>query len=439
MTSFSCSGGYPMPEYDFKPIEKKWHKKWEEASLFRAKADPKKPKFFCVEMFPYPSGSGLHMGHFRNYVIADTFARFKRMQGFSVLYPTGFDAFGLPAENAAIQRNLHPRDWTFSNIETMRKQMRAMNMSYDWSREVVTCVPEYYRWNQWLFLKMYEKGLAYKKKAPVNWCPSCETVLANEQVVAGKCWRASSHKTPSEVEVRDLEQWFLKITAYADELLRDIDTLKWPERVKTMQRNWIGRSEGTLVKFQLTGSNEHIHVFTTRPDTIFGCTFIALAPDHPLALELSKGTRQEKAVKEFVNRVVLHERRERTDTMKEGVFVGTSAVNPATGEEVPVYVTNFVLMEYGTGAVMCVPAHDQRDFDFALSYKLPIKAVIKPKDGEIRSDLMIKAYEDDGVLVNSGEFTGISNEGAKKKVTEWLQGKGLGRSSVQFKLRDWLI
>lgn len=425
---------WTVMDYDFKKIEPKWQKKWEEAGIFRAHVDPKKKKFYVLEMFPYPSGS-LHMGHFRNYTLGDTYARFKRMQGFNVLYPMGFDGFGLPAENAAIKHGEHPKNWTYRNIENYRRQMRLVGWSYDWTREVVTCDPDYYRWTQWIFLKLYERGLAYKKEAAANWCSKCRTVLANEQVIAGACWRHED--TP--VEIRQLSQWFFKITAYAEELLRDLDKLQWPERVKVMQRNWIGRSEGTLIKFPIADSNDHIHVFTTRPDTLFGCTFVTIAPEHPKTLELATRTEQEASVKEFINRVLLRERRERTDMTKEGVFTGRYAINPATDERIPIYTANFVLLEYGSGAVMGVPAHDQRDFDFALAYKLPIKAVIQPKDRALRSDLMVEAYVDDGVLVNSGEFSGLPNKEAAEKIASWLEAKGSGKRTVQYKLRDWLI
>ena len=419
---------------DFPVIAKRWQKRWADAKLFEVKENAK-PKFYCLEMFAYPSGK-LHMGHVRNYSIGDAYARYKRARGFNVLYPTGFDAFGLPAENAAIKNKSHPAAWTNKTMGQMKEQMHQMGWSYDWSREIATCTPEYYHWNQWMFVKMFEKGLAYRQKSPINWCPSCGTVLANEQVIDGKCWRCHSI-----IEIRDLEQWFFKITDYAEELLDDIDTLKWPERVKAMQRNWIGKSEGTLVEFQLAGSDKKLPVFTTRPDTLFGVTFIVMAPEHPLVMEMVKGKPNEEAVKYFVKKVVVDEKFTRTDAdkEKEGLFTGRYAVHPLTGEQVPIYIANFVLMDYGTGIVMAVPTHDQRDFEFAKKYGIGLKVVIQPKGKTLDASKMKEAFVDDGVLVNSGEFTGVENQTAIQSISKHLEKVGKGKRTVQFKLRDWLL
>jgi len=423
--------------YNFKKIEKKWQKKWEEERIFRISEDSRKEKFYLLEMFPYPSGE-LHMGHMRNYTIGDSVARFLRMRGFNVLYPMGYDALGLPAENAAIEKKIHPSSWTDKCIENMKEQQKKMGLSYDWSRLVITAEPEYYRWNQWIFLKFYKKGLAYREKAPINWCPQCETVLANEQVVDGKCWRCEA-----SVEIRSLEQWFFRITDYAEELLEDLKKLKdWPERVKIMQENWIGRSYGTLVNFRLKDSDILIPVFTTRPDTLYGATFMTFAPEHPRVLELIAGTEYEKKVRKFINRVVIEDKFTRTgvDREKEGMFIGRYAINPMNGGEIPIYVANFVLMEYGTGAIMAVPAHDQRDFEFAKKYHIPIKQVIVPPQEEsCRGEDLEAAYEGEGIMVNSGEFDGLSSQEGKEKITQYLIRKGLGRKTVQYRLRDWLI
>ena len=362
-------------------IEKKWQKKWKESKIFNVDED-KKEKYYVLEMFPYPSGR-LHMGHLRNYSIGDAFARFMIMRGFNVIHPMGYDAFGLPAENAAIKGKSHPAAWTEQTIAEMIKQQEVLGLSYDWRRMIKTCSPEYYKWNQWFFLKFLERGLVYKKKSPVNWCPGCKTVLANEQVENGRCWRCKS-----AVEVKNIDQWFFKITNYADELLNGLDQLDWPERVKTMQRNWIGKSEGTLVNFHIKGSDDVIPIFTTRPDTLFGVTFIVFAPEHPKVMELVAGTEYEKKVKKFINKVVIEDRFTRTaeDKEKEGMFIGKYAINPLNGEEIPIYIANFVLLDYGTGAIMAVPAHDQRDFEFAKKYKIPIKVVITPRDKELKPE-----------------------------------------------------
>jgi len=416
---------------DQRSIVPKWQARWAEKAIFKAKDKSKKPKFYNLEMFPYPSGYGLHMGHVRNYSIGDTIARYKRMSGFNVLYPMGFDAFGLPAENAAIKNKIHPKEYTEKAIASLTGSLKRLGLGYDWDRTLATCYPDYYKWNQYFFLKFLEKGLAYKKKAPINWCPSCGTVLANEQVVDNKCWRCES-----KVEIRDLEQWFFKITEYADELLKDIDTLNWPERIKAMQRNWIGRSTGTLIEFKIKDSEKTLPVFTTRPDTLFGVTFVTLAPEHPVVHELVHGTALEHDVKTFTNKVVLEEKFSRAaeDKEKEGMFIGRYAIHPLTGKDVPIYIANFVLMDYGTGAVMAVPAHDTRDYAFAKKYNIPIVAVIKPKDKEPQLP-----YIDDGVLFNSGHFDGLPSQQAKHDITVALEKKGSGKATTNYKLRDWLI
>lgn len=423
---------------DFNKIAKKWQARWEKKKIFKVREDSKKNKYVNLEMFPYPSsGFGLHMGHARNYSIGDVYARFKRMQGFNVLYPMGYDAFGLPAENAAIKANSYPKKFTEDAIKTFVKQQKELGLSYDWDRVIATCYPEYYKWNQWFFLKFFEKGLAYKKKAPVNWCETCGTVLANEQVVDGKCWRCHN-----EVSIKQLEQWFFKITDYAEKLLKDLDKLEgWPERVKTMQQNWIGRSEGTMVNFKMKDSEEIIPIFTTRPDTLYGVTFMVYAPEHPKVLELVKGTGYEKKVKEFIAKVVVQEKFSRTaeEQEKEGMFIGEYAINPLTGDEIPIYIANFVLLEYGTGAIMAVPAHDQRDFEFAKKYDIPTKIVIQPPDHELHVEKMHRAYVEDGVLVNSEQFNGTNNREAIEEITKYLEKKCLGQKTVQYKLRDWLI
>ncbi len=409
--------------YDFKSIETKWQEEWFRSKLFEANEEQTKPKFYCLEMFPYPSGK-IHMGHVRNYAIGDVIARYKKMNGFQVLHPMGWDAFGLPAENAAIKHGVHPAKWTYENIDYMKKQLIKLGLSYDWRREVTTCLPEYYRWNQWIFLKLYEKGLAYRKSSFVNWCPSCMTVLANEQVIDGACWRCDS-----QVEQKELEQWFLKITAYAEELLSDCDKLSgWPEKVLTMQRNWIGKSEGVEVDFPIEGTSEKLRIFTTRPDTIFGVTFMCISPEHPLAERLCEDKEALKKIRHL----------QRQPDVKEGIFTGKYAINPLNGERIPVWIANFVLMEYGTGAIMSVPAHDQRDFEFAKRYNIPIKIVIKPVDKEL-SEPFNGAYEEEGVMVNSGEFSGLPSSKGKKAVAEYIEKKGLGERTVNYRLRDWGI
>ncbi len=426
-----------MRRYNPAEIEPKWQKKWEEKKLFKAEMDRSKKKYYVLEMFPYPSGR-LHMGHVRNYSIGDVIARFKWMQGYNVLHPMGWDAFGLPAENAAIKHNTHPAKWTYSNIDYMRKQLKRLGFSYDWDREVTTCEPEYYRWEQKVFTEMLNKGLAYRKTSLVNWCPTCKTVLANEQVIDGKCWRC---KTP--VELKELEQWFFKITDYAEELLEGTKELEkgWPQEVLTMQRNWIGKSVGAEVDFPLEDGSGSIKIFTTRPDTLFGVTFMSLAPEHPLALELTRGTEYEREVREFINRVRRENIKKKSEDEyeKEGVFTGKYAINPLNGRKVPIYVANFVLMEYGTGAIMAVPAHDQRDFEFARKYNIPIIVVIQPEGEELVPEKMTEAYEGPGYLVNSGQFTGMHNEEAKEAIVRYLEEKGIGKKAVSYRLRDWGI
>lgn len=424
--------------YNFAAVEKKWQQRWDEDNLYHIDPHPEKPKFYCLEMFPYPSGA-LHIGHTRVYSIGDVLARFKRMNGYQVLHPMGWDSFGMPAENAAIEQGIPPATWTYRNIDTIKSQMRRLGYSYDWRREVACSHPGYYRWTQWLFLLLYRKGLAYRRQAPVNWCPRCQTVLANEQVESGRCWRCDS-----EVIQRDLEQWFFKITAYADRLLDDLELLTgWPERVRTMQRNWIGRSYGTEIDFPVVGRQTSIRVFTTRPDTIFGATYMVLAPEHPLTLELARGTAQEAAVVAYVEKARKASQRSRTEAGdKDGVFTGAYAVNPATGEQIPVWTADYVLMDYGTGAIQAVPAHDQRDLDFARKYKLPVRVVIKPVDGDLgqeNPEQWTEAFTDDGVLINSGQFNGLPSAVAREKITAWLAERGQGKATVTYRLRDWLI
>jgi len=427
-----------MPRgYDFSAIEKKWQAIWDERRTFAVTEDPGRRKYYCLEMYPYPSGK-IHMGHVRNYSIGDVVARYLTMRGFNVLHPMGWDAFGFPAENAAFEHGVHPAKWTKDNIAYMRSQLRRMGFSYDWSREVTCCEPEYYRWNQWFFLKMLERGLAYRKTAPVNWCERCQSVLSNEQAEGGVCWRHGD--TP--VVQRELEQWFLRITSYVEELLHDIDALAgWPERVRTMQRNWIGKSVGADVEFALEQGGS-LRIFTTRPDTLFGATFMVLAPEHALTLRLAAGTPQEQAVGAFVERMRRADRAVRVDatTEKEGVFTGAYAVNPLTRERIPIWVANFILMEYGTGAIMAVPAHDQRDFEMATTYRLPIRVVIQP-DGEppVDGGRLEAAYDGEGRMVNSGQFTGMPSREGILAVCEHLEEHGIGKRAVNYRIRDWLI
>jgi len=421
-------------KYDHESIEARWQAEWERNGAFRT-ARSEGEKYYVLEMFPYPSGK-IHMGHVRNYSIGDVLARFLMMKGKNVLHPMGWDSFGLPAENAAIQHGIPPAKWTHENIANMRTQLKRMGLSYDWTREVATCTPEYYRWNQWLFLRLLEKGLAYKRRSSVNWCPECSTVLANEQVEDGECWRCGS-----TVEMKELEQWFFRITAYADELLEHTERLPgWPERVLVMQRNWIGKSVGAEVDFRLEGSDESIKIFTTRPDTIFGVTFMSLAASHPLIEKITAPERK-KEVADFAARVKSEAKAARPgeEVEKEGVFTGAYCINPLTGDKVPVYAANFVLMEYGTGAVMAVPAHDQRDFEFAKKYGLPVKVVINPSGAVLDPSTMIGAFVDEGVMVNSGAFDGLPSSGAVDAIIDALEEQKKGKRSVTYRLRDWGI
>ena len=430
--------------YDAQRTEQKWAERWQsDPSLYAAEAHPTKPKYYVLEMLPYPSGA-LHMGHVRNYAIGDALARYMWMNGYNVLHPMGWDSFGLPAENAAIKNNTPPKQWTLANIAAMKVQMTRLGFAYDWSREVTTCLPDYYRWNQWFFLKLYEAGLAYRKKSKVNWCPQCATVLANEQVVAGMCWRHEDQP----VEQRELEQWFLRITKYADELLRDLDKLQgWPEKVRIMQQNWIGRSEGTLVDFDLGGTvgpaGSTITVFTTRVDTIYGATSVQLAPEHPIVCDMIA---RDAGLRVKVEQLVAeqHKAREAGDIgeiEKHGVFTGRYAKNPYNGEAVPMWVANYILMDYGTGAIMSVPAHDERDYEFAKKYKLEIRLVILPQSNE--EETMVEPplpfTTMDGMLVNSGDFNGLSCADAIKKMSARAEEKGFGKATVAFRIKDWGI
>ncbi len=422
--------------YQPRSVEPKWQAFWEENNAFRVKKDTSKEKYYLLEMFPYPSGK-IHIGHVRNYTIGDVVARYKRMKGFHVIHPMGWDAFGMPAENAAINNKTHPAVWTYENINVMREQLKKMGFSYDWDREIATCHPEYYKWEQWLFLKMLEKDMAYRKESYVNWCKKCQTVLANEQVEQDKCWRCS--KT---VQQKKMWQWFFKITDFAEDLLLHCDKLPgWPDKVTMMQKNWIGRSIGSELKFQIHGRNEDIVVFTTRPDTVFGATFMCLAPEHPLVESLSNGSDQEEQIKAFVEKISNQERSAEglEKYEKEGVFTGAYCINPATGKKIPVYTANFVLMEYGTGAIMSVPAGDQRDFDFARKYNLEIIPVVQPEGEVSDGSPMEAAYTGEGVIVNSDEFNGLKSSDAMDIMTEWLEKKGRGKKTVSFRLRDWGI
>lgn len=422
--------------YDFKAIEQRWQQRWEEEKTNKVTHQPGRPKYYVLEMFPYPSGR-IHMGHVRNYSIGDVIARYKRMQGFNVLHPMGWDAFGLPAENAAMKRGIHPASWTYDNIAYMRGQLKAMGLSYDWDRELATCRPEYYRWEQRLFLQMLERGLIYRKETTVNWCDDCQTVLAREQVIDGTCWRCDQPVLP-----KTMHGWFFKITDYAEELLTDLDKLSgWPEKVVTMQRNWIGKSTGLACDFTIEGSDETITIFTTRPDTIFGVTFMSLAIEHPLIKTLTAAKPEQAAVEAFVQETLIAKQRSSLEQEldKQGVFTGSYCINPFTGDRVPIYVANFVLMEYGTGAVMAVPAHDQRDFEFARKYDLPIKVVVQPEGEALDSETMHEASVGPGILVASGDFTGLDSLSAQQAIIEHAAQAGLGRAHVTYRLRDWGI
>src|SRR5574341_1043132 len=423
-----------MP-YNFKAVEAKWLKIWEETGLYKTNENPTK-KYYCLEMLPYPSGD-IHMGHFRNYIIGDVVVRYKMMKGFDLLHPLGWDAFGLPAEEAAIKHKLNPKEWTFNNISVSKATLKKLGISYDWDKEVITCQPDYYKWNQWIFIKLFEKKLAYRAKALVNWCPKDKTVLANEQVQQGKCWKCGS-----EVTKKELEQWFFRITAYADRLLTDLDKLSgWPENVKIMQRNWIGRSDGVEINFTLGKTGEKLPVFTTRPDTIYGVTFMSLAPEHPLLKSIEIDSKHKKDVENYIQKSILKSDIERTATIgeKDGVFTGRYAINPLSGEKVAVWVADYVLARYGTGIVMGVPAHDQRDFEFAKRYRLPIKVVIQPPGQRLEADEIKEAYEDEGTMVNSGDFSGLPSLEGIKKTSDFMEKKKIGERKVNYKLRDWLI
>lgn len=422
--------------YVAQDIEKKWQAYWLENGVFKTEYDESKEKYYVLEMFPYPSGN-LHMGHVRNYSIGDVVARFKKMKGFNVLHPMGWDAFGMPAENAAIKHGIAPKTWTLDNIENMKRQQQALGLSYDWDREVATCKEDYYRWTQWLFQQFYKKGLAYKKEAKVNWCEHCHTVLANEQVIDGLCWRCDN-----KVEKKDLKQWFLKITDYADRLLADLDTLDhWPDRVKTMQRNWIGRSEGAQFAFEIPAINKSVEVYTTRVDTIFGVSYIVLAPEHPYVQELIANADNKDELDAFIYRIRnLNEiDRTSTDVEKEGLFTGAYAKHPITGKDVPIWIANYVLVDYGTGAVMGVPAHDERDYKFAKKYDLPINWVVQNEAQDLDFAAQTDAYHEDGILVNSGDFTGMTSADAREALCKYFEEKGIGAKKVNYRLRDWLI
>ncbi len=424
-----------MVKYNFKDVEEKWQKKWEDSGIYMARFDKNRKKFYVLEMFPYTSAQ-IHMGHVRNYTIGDVISRFLILNGFNVLHPIGYDAFGMPAENAAIKQKIHPRDWTYKNIATIGKQLKKLGISYCWERELATCDPEYYRWNQYFFLQFYKKGLVYKKFSPANWCPSCQTVLANEQVVDGRCWRCGTH-----VEQRELSQWFIKITDYAEKLLDFSGTQKWPERVITMQKNWIGKSYGCEVEFRIPALNKTLKVFTTRPDTLFGATYVVISPRHPFIPEiLSKSPVKEDIqnfLKRFKNQSITVESTLKME--KDGIFTGLNAVNPVNNEQIPIWLGNYVLMEYGTGAIMAVPAHDQRDFEFARKYHLPVKIVIKNPEWENIPEKMEQAYDGTGTMINSGVFNGMDNTKGIESITEYLEKQGKGKKTVNYRLRDWCI
>ena len=423
-------------KYDFKKIEDKWQRIWQDEKTFKTEDDFSKEKYYVLEMFPYPSGK-LHMGHVRNYSIGDAIARIKKMQGFNVLHPMGFDSFGLPAENAARKNNVEPSEWTEKNTKEMEEQLDKLGFSYDWDREVSTCRPDYYRWMQWIFIQFYKKGLAYKKENPVNWCPSCKTVLANEQVVNGECERCKS-----TVGKKNLSQWYLKITDYADELLKDLDKLEdWPDKVKTMQKNWIGKSIGAEISFDIVDFDEKLKVFTTRADTVFGVTYMVISPEHPFVKDLIKGRPEEKAALDYIEEVSHKNDIERSSTVAEktGVFIGRYAVNPITGKEIPIFISDYVLMGYGTGAIMAVPAHDQRDFDFAKKFNLDIVPVVEPNDSNINVNNLTESFVAEGKMINSGEFNGLDNREAIEKVIDYITEKGIGKKTINYRLRDWLI
>ena len=422
-------------KYDPHQIERKWQYKWMNTDSFHVEIDKNKPKYYCLEMYPYTSAI-LHVGHMRNYAVGDCIARFKMMQGCNVLHPMGFDAFGLPAENAAILHGTDPEEWTWKNINKIKSQLQEMGASYDWERQIQSCDTDYYKWTQWLFLKFFENGLLYRKKAYVNWCAGCKTVLANEQVIGGRCWRCST-----TVEHREMEQWFLKIRNYAEELLSSIELLDFPERVKILQKNWIGESEGTKINFKVEETEEVVSVFTTRPDTLFGVTFLVFAPEHPLIRKWVKDTPYEREFSDFLKDVQKYSELERGSLLKEKkcMYVGKYAISPANNERIPIYVGDFVIYEYGGGLVMAVPAHDQRDFESAEKYNLPIRVVIQPPDTETTPDTMTQSYDGEGYLVNSGQFDGVHSTEARTLISEWLEERGEGERTIQYKIRDWLV
>ena len=425
-----------IDKYNFSEIEKKWQTKWAEGDVFKVTEDPDKEKYYVLEMFPYPSGK-LHMGHVRNYSIGDVLARFKKMKGFNVLHPMGWDSFGLPAENAAIKHGVEPSKWTWENIGEMREQLKELGLSYDWDREVATCHPDYYKWMQWIFIQFYKKGLAYKKENPVNWCPSCQTVLANEQVVDGKCERCKTL-----VGKKDLSQWYFKITDYAERLLDNLEKLPgWPNKVKLMQKNWIGKSIGAEVTFEIDGFDKGLDVFTTRPDTLYGVTYMVMAPEHPYLKELVAGSEYAEPVNAYVDKVQHMSDIERTSTTNEktGQFTGRYAINPLTGKKVPIFISDYVLMDYGTGAIMAVPAHDQRDFDFAKKFDLEIIPVVDSDDPEVDVYDLKAAFAAEGTMINSEMFNGMNNKEAIEKIIDYLEEKKIGKKSINYKLRDWLI
>ena len=422
--------------YDFKTIEEKWQIYWEDNKMFQVEEDSTKEKYYLLEMFPYPSGR-LHMGHVRNYSIGDVISRFKTMNGYNVLHPMGYDSFGLPAENAAIKNNVEPAKWTWSNIDEMNSQLKEMGLSYDWSREIATCHPGYYKWMQWIFIQFFNHGIAYKKENPVNWCPSCKTVLANEQVVDGGCERCNT-----QVVKKELSQWYLKITDYADRLLNNLDNLDgWPNKVKVMQSNWIGKSIGAEVDFEIEGYPEKLKVFTTRPDTLYGVTYMVLSPEHPFVKPLVKGDTHEEEALAYIE-LCQHKteiERTSTETEKTGVFIGKYSINPLNGKKVPIYISDYVLMDYGTGAIMAVPAHDQRDFEFAKKFNLEIIPVLDPENPEIDVKDLKEAFISNGKMINSDEFNGMDNIEAIEKITEYIETQSIGKKSINFRLRDWLI
>jgi len=423
-----------LKSYPFKEIESKWQKIWEESKIYQAPDHPTK-KYYLLVMYAYPSGD-IHIGHFRNFIIGDTVARYKMMNGYQVLHPFGWDAFGLPAEIAAIKRKIHPKEWTLQNIKVSDATLKRCGISFDWSREVITCLPEYYKWTQWMFLKLYENDLAYRDTALVNWCPGCKTVLANEQVEQGRCW-----KCESVVEEKELEQWFFRITAYAERLLNDLDKLEgWPENTKALQRNWIGKSEGVEIDFAIEGTNRKISVFTTRPDTIYGVTFMAIAPENKLLKTLQMDHEHKKAVEEYIEMVSQRSEIDRSSAgEKDGVFTGVYAINPLSGEKIQLWVADYVLASYGTGIVMGVPGHDQRDFEFSKKYGIPLKVVIQPPGRNLLTENMKEAYVEPGIMVNSDIFNGLFSKDGIKRVNEYVVEKGLGRLKTNYKLRDWLI